>query len=285
MGAVTEIAWAHSTFNAWWGCAKVSDGCKNCYAERDSKRYGFKIWGQDAERRTFGDKHWEDPVRWNRQAQKAGERRRVFCSSMADVFEDRRDLDAHRARLWSLIEATPWLDWMLLSKRPENMLRLAPTRWAERWPRNAWAGATAESQEQLIIRWPHLATLPASVRFLSCEPQLGPIELICNGCGGNVHDHLAGDQGGCSGWFPNWIITGGESGSSPRPYCEDWARSLIKQCRLAGIAPFVKQMGAYYCFGDEGRPHHRVFLKHLKGGDPDEWPDDLRVREFPKVRP
>lgn len=284
MGATTEIAWTHSTFNPWWGCVKVSDGCKNCYAERDSKRYGFKIWGQDADRRHFGDKHWQDPIRWNRAAEKAGERRRVFCASMADVFEDRQDLDADRARLWDTIAATPWLDWLLLTKRPENMGRLVPLGWSDRWPRNVWVGTTAENQKELNKRWAHLATVPAGVRFLSIEPQLEHVELRCNGCDGNVTDHLAPDQGGCSGWFPDWIITGGESGSAPRPYCEAWARSLVKQCKAARIACFVKQMGAYYCFADEARPHHRVYLKDRKGADWGEWPEDLRVREFPKVR-
>ena len=106
----------------------------------------------------------------------------------------------------------------------------------------------------------------------------------CAGCGGNTKAH-GSDQSGCEGWFPDWCITGGESGHGARPYCEDWARDLIAQCRAVKAAPFVKQMGSYYCFGDEARPHHRVYLNEPKGGDWCEWKDDLRVREFPEVRP
>lgn len=267
MGESTEIAWTHSTFNPWWGCTKVSEGCKNCYADSFSKRVGFKVWGQDADRRLFGDKHWSEPVKWNRDAVKAGESRRVFCASMADVFENRRDLDPQRARLFKLIEHTPNLDWLLLTKRPENMGPLSPSSWEGAWPRNVWAGCTAESQEELEKRWPWLALVPAVVRFLSCEPQLEPVSLF------RAKDAM-----------PDWVITGGESGHGARPYCADWVRDLIAQCRHNGIAPFVKQMGAYYCFGDEARPHHRVHLKDAKGGDWNEWDEDLRVREFPTPR-
>lgn len=117
MGADSKIQWTHHTFNPWWGCARVSPGCEHCYAERDAARWGTK-WGVNAERRFFGDKHWAEPLKWNRAAGKARETRRVFCASMADVFEDREDLAPHRARLYKLIESTPCLVWQLLTKRP-----------------------------------------------------------------------------------------------------------------------------------------------------------------------
>lgn len=111
MGEQTEISWTDHSFNPWWGCTRVSPGCQHCYAEAFSKRTGNDVWGKDNDRRFFGDKHWAEPIRWNARAEITARRERVFCASMADVFEDRRDLDAPRQRLWELIVATPMLDW------------------------------------------------------------------------------------------------------------------------------------------------------------------------------
>ncbi len=138
MGKDTAISWCHHTFNPWHGCEKVSPGCANCYAEAFSKRIGRDIWGRGKPRRFFGDKHWAEPRKWNEDAMRAGERRRVFCASMADVFEADGSLVAHRERLWLLIESTPHLDWLLLTKRPENAAGMAP--WRGRWPANVWLG-------------------------------------------------------------------------------------------------------------------------------------------------
>jgi protein gp37 len=179
---------------------------------------------------------------------------------MADVFEDRADLVEPRRRLFRLIEATTWLDYMLLSKRPENMLKLAAEAgWPGDWPSNAWAGVTAENQELLEKRWPLLAKVPARVHFLSCEPLLGPIELKCNGCGHDVGAHLAPDQGGCSAWFPDLIITGAESGHGARKMAESWVRSLRDQCAWSRgrIKFFYKQKA-----DDRGR---KVSLPMLDG--------------------
>lgn len=123
MGKDTGITWTDSTFNPWWGCEKVSPGCTNCYAATFDKRVGGDHWGAKAGRRFFGDKHWREPEKWNRDAAKSGERHRVFCASMADVFEDRDDLVQPRIRLFHLISETPNLDWLLLTKRPENIRR------------------------------------------------------------------------------------------------------------------------------------------------------------------
>lgn len=267
MGATTEIAWTHSTFNAWWGCQRVSPGCEHCYAETFSKRVGLKVWGPQADRRFFGEKHWAEPMKWNKAAEKANERRRVFCSSMADVFEDRRDLDVWRKKLWDLILVTPWLDWLLLTKRPENMLKLYPWHSVGSGlaPRNVWLGITGETQEWLDRRWDHLRKADAVVRFISHEPALGPVKLP------------APDVKSVR---PNWVITGGESGASARPYDIKWARELIAECRRDGVACFVKQLGA------NSKTRGLSFdLEDAKGGDWDEWPEDIRVREFPKVRP
>ncbi len=120
MAKNSQIEWTHHTFNPWWGCTKVSSACDNCYAELWAKRMGHQLWGTAAPRRFFGDKHWQEPLMWNEEAGLASRRERVFCASMADVFE-RSDLDAQRARLWQLIQSTPNLDWLLLTKRPQNV--------------------------------------------------------------------------------------------------------------------------------------------------------------------
>lgn len=309
MGIETEIAWTDHTFNPWWGCVRVSEGCRFCYAESWDKRYGGKNWGPQAPRRFFGDKHWNEPLRWNRDAEIAGVQRRVFCASMADVFEDRRDLDAQRERLWKLIDATPHLDWQLLTKRPENMTRLAPSSWLNGWPPHVWAGTTAEDQQRADERTRELLKVPAAVRFLSCEPLLGPVTLwsdvegVLRGpavivSGGMTvstpHEHSEGYDDSQPGI--DWVIVGGESGPGARQMRLAWARDLIAQCKSAGVACFTKQLGAApttvtldaagfprTTAGGDPWPATLVKLKSRKGGDMEEWPADLRVREFPEA--
>lgn len=228
MGKHSHIEWTHHTFNPWWGCVKVSPACQHCYAEAWAKRVGSKVWGPKAPRRFFGDDHWAEPLKWNTEAVKTGERARVFCASMADVFEARNDLNPHRARLWDLIEATPALDWLLLTKRPEKVKKL--TRWSENWPANVWLGTTVENQESADKRMPHLLANPAKVRFLSCEPLLGKLDLsayVPAGKPSSVH----------------WIIAGGESGPHSRPMDPEWVRNLRDFCRKRKIAFHFKQWG------------------------------------------
>ena len=227
MGKNSHIEWTHHTFNPWWGCTKVSPACANCYAEAWAKRVGQKVWGNRAPRRTFGDSHWGEPLKWNNEARELGVRYRVFCASMADVFEDRRDLDASRERLWKLIDQTQSLDWLLLTKRPEAVRKLTP--WANVWPQNVWLGTTVESQEWAKKRLPHLMSSPAAIRFLSCEPLLGPLDLA---------PILGTSKTGI-----DWIIAGGESGAHSRPMDPQWVRSLRDYCRRAKIAFHFKQWG------------------------------------------
>src|SRR6184192_322857 len=111
MAKNSSIEWTDHTFNPWWGCAKVSPGCNNCYAETWAKRLGLKVWGPEKDRRFFTDKHWQEPVKWNTDAEQGRRRKRVFCASMADVFEARHELTPWRERLWRLTGQTPWLDW------------------------------------------------------------------------------------------------------------------------------------------------------------------------------
>ena len=224
MGKNSRIEWTHHTFNPWWGCTKVSAACKHCYAEAWSKRVGQNVWGVKAKRRFFGEGHWSEPVKWNAEAEESGTRFRVFCASMADVFEDRRDLDVWRRKLWDLIEITPGLDWLLLTKRPEVVGRLVP--WGREWPGNVWLGTTVEDQECAETRLPYLRELPAVVRFVSAEPLLGPID-IRPWLGSTV----------------NWVISGGESGPNARPSSPSWFRSLLSQCKAAKVPFHFKQWG------------------------------------------
>jgi protein gp37 len=301
MGKDSGIQWTHHTFNPWWGCEKVSPGCTNCYAAAFDKRVGGMNWGKAAPRRFFGEKHWNNPRIWDAAAAKAGERHRVFCASMADVFEDRPDLVDHRVRLFNLIQVTPNLDWLLLTKRPENVVRmLGECRYrVEGGIRstlglvpmtNVWLGTTVENQEQAERRIPELLWIPAAVRFLSMEPLLGPVDLTALGVGGQegLTDALTGvrERSGSireDGDAIDWVIVGGESGPKARPFDLAWARFIRDQCEVVGVACFVKQLGARPVDDESlagGKAIDRLKDKH--GGDWDEWPADLRVREFPK---
>ena len=232
MGKDSKIEWTHHTFNPWWGCVKVSPACKHCYAEAWAKRVGMDLWGGHSNRRFFSDAHWRQPLRWNREAEMAGERRRVFCASMADVFENRRDLDSVRARLWPIVEDTPHLDWLLLTKRPQHIAKLTPWR-AGAWPRNVWLGTTAENQRWARERIPRLLEHGAAVHFASCEPLLGPIELT----------QWLGLPAINNGAL-NWVIAGGESGSAKaRPMNPEWVTDLRDQCEAAEVPFHFKQWG------------------------------------------
>ncbi|MBB5351094.1 protein gp37 [Haloferula luteola] len=257
----SKIEWTHHTFNPWWGCVKVSPGCQNCYAEAFSKRTGHAIWGTNSLRRTFGDKHWNEPKKWNAAAEAAGERKRVFCASMADVFEERADLDPHRERLFNLIVETKSLDWLLLTKRPAFMAKwIGGTSGAGfvhleegEALENVWLGVTVENQEQAMHRVPILLEIPARVRFLSCEPLLGPIDLRhIEDADGNTCDALTGNWGiegrghtGPSAQRIHWVIAGGESGPKSRPIHPAWVRKIRDQCQAAHVPFLFKQWGEY----------------------------------------
>jgi protein gp37 len=228
MSRNSHIEWTNHTFNPWWGCKKVSPACDNCYAELWAKRMGHNLWGVQSPRRFFGETHWREPLRWNEEARIANIRERVFCASMADVFERRADLNRERDRLWSLIEQTPHLDWLLLTKRPQQIINMVP--WADQWPANVWVGTTVENQRMAEQRLPYLLATPAAIRFLSCEPLLGSLNL--------------------TSWFSrrgyhpiDWVIAGGESGPNSRPMHPDWATGLLRQCQRADVPFHFKQWG------------------------------------------
>lgn len=263
----SSIEWTDHTFNLVWGCQRVSPGCQHCYAETLAKRYGFDVWGpaKNTERRVMSDNYWKQPARWNAAAEKAGKRARVFCCSMADVFEDHPTNERERTnKLWPLIEATPWLDWQLLTKRPENINQMIPLPWRAHPPKNVWYGTSVEDQQRVDERIEKLLQVNAWVRFLSCEPMLGPVRL----------PSLATpwkDWRRCGGPGIHWVICGGESGHGARPIRKEWAQCLQMDCERTGIAFFFKQWGEYVpAWSNDGAP---FWLDNGSAFDPGEtWP-------------
>jgi protein gp37 len=283
MGKATSIGWTDHTFNPWWGCVRVSPGCEHCYAETFAKRVGQQVWGpaKTTPRRTFGDHHWAEPERWNADAKEVGRPARVFCASMADVFEDHHELPPHRARLFELIERTPYLDWQLLTKRPENVMGMVPRSWRGAFPENVWLGTSVEDQQRADERVPVLTSIPARIRFLSCEPLIGPVDLrpwaslaradmVRNIAEANALRAFANAEA----WALHWVIVGGESGPGARPMDSSWARDLVAVCDEAGIAAFVKQLGAA----------HAPARSDAKAEEIEHFPAELRIRQFPGFR-
>jgi protein gp37 len=300
VGAATGIAWTNATFNPWIGCQDISPGCKNCYAAAYAKRVGRDF---SARTRTAAA-YWRQPLKWQRHAENGllpdgktpsgGRSPRVFCASLADVF-DKEAPDEWRRDLWDLIESTPRLTWLLLTKRIGNALRMLRTNDWALGHKNVWLGATIVNQEEADRDVPKLLATPASVRFVSYEPALGPVN-----------------------WskFPgiDWIIVGGEStqGAKAREFPIVFAQNTVRQARKIGAAPFVKQLGSNVIErndagfeGDGGdrwpagtgdKIEHdpfgyreeyqgapvRVHLEDRAGADPLEWPIDLRIQEFPR---
>lgn len=260
MAENTKIEWCDHTFNPWEGCQKVGPGCDNCYAEARNARFagGQTInWGPGAPRRRTSGSNWRLPLKWNQQAKAAGIRYRVFCASLADVFDNEVD-PAWRAELFALIAATPHLDWLLLTKRIGNVAKMieAPGMQKCGLPPNVWLGATIVNQPEADRDITKLLALPARVRFLSMEPLLGPVDLRrwldrCDhgsrpgpgGAGGVMCAECEGRGHGCHRL--HWIIVGGESGPGARPMHPDWARSLRDQCQAAGVPFLFKQWGEF----------------------------------------
>lgn len=260
MAENTKIEWAHHTFNPWYGCQRVGPGCDHCYAEGWAKRSGLVQWGAGADRRRSSEAIWKKPLKWNAEAERLSVRYRVFCASLADVF-DNAVPSSWRADLFQLIERTPHLDWLLVTKRVGNvapmMLEVARQLFwldhldAPHIPSNVWLGITVVNQQEADRDIPRLLALPARVRFLSVEPLLGPVDLrfhIFSEPTGNFRTRAGKRQmelrkpadGGL-----HWVIVGGESGQGARPMHPDWVRSLRDQCLSSDVAFLFKQWGEW----------------------------------------
>ncbi len=286
MAENSKIEWTDHTFNPWEGCQNVGPGCDHCYAETRNARFAggqATNWGPGAPRRRTSATNWRKPLAWNAAHGKFfaeyGRRQRVFCASLADVFDNAVD-SAWRHDLFDLIELTPALDWLLLTKRIGNVLRMLPSHdWATR--SNVWVGATIVNQEEAERDIPKLLTVPARRRFLSMEPLLGPVELgpVCRRIG--LHPGEALD----------WIIVGGESGPGARPMHPDWAHSLRDQCQAAGVDFLFKQWGEWApavvrAGGDLGADMRRGQIRIVKAhGENDGHfrPGDTLMRRVGKI--
>lgn len=315
MGDTTKIEWTDHTFNPWIGCTKVSPGCAHCYAEQDTparvaRAKGRELWGKGKPRQRTSTGNWKLPIRWNTEAIAAANlaqvadgpvgaeprRQRVFCASQADWLDDEVPIQ-WLADLLDLISSTPYLDWQLLTKRPENFwsrlrearaygLNNCPgayglvTSWFGKGdhhgkiPKNIWIGVSVENQAMADERIPLLQEIPAGVRFLSCEPLLESVNFNLSGI--------------------DWVIVGGESGPEARPCSVNWIRTVIGGCTFHRstafpVAVFVKQLGSNVIDAErfsfpKSRLNGDPLIVHPKGGDPNEWPQYLRVREFPAAR-
>lgn len=255
MGEKTDIAWCDSTLNYWLGCMKVSAGCDNCYAETlMDTRYKRVSWGQRkieggpppsvGTRSLTSEANRRKPFTWNRKAAEFqaahGRRQRVFCSSLSDVFDNQVPRE-WRGGLFRMIEGTPELDWLLLTKRPENIGDMIDDcGWLKQIPRNVWLGTTCEDQAAYDKRWPILAQFNVRVRFISYEPAIGPLTIL---------EHKE---------KPDWLICGGESGKGYRPMPMIWPTDLYEECCEHFVPFFFKQMAG---------------LKPI--------PEDLMIRQFP----
>lgn len=224
MGYTTAIAWTDHTFNPWMGCHKVSAGCKHCYAETLVKnRMGLPgIWGPEGIRQRTKTP-WRKVEGWNSEARAEGRPHRVFCASLADVFEDEAGPNAWRDDVWDLIRDCTWLDFQILTKRPENIKRMLPDDWGSGWP-NVWLGTSIEDN-RVAWRGRVLTAVPAIVHFVSYEPAIGPLDRL-------PLDHI------------EWVIVGGESGPGYRPMDLAWARDMRRRCDATGTYYFFKQDAA-----------------------------------------
>jgi protein gp37 len=243
VGETSPIEWTDHTLNAWKGCTKVDALCKNCYAEvstpvRVRRAQGLELWGPDGAREET--RSWRSDLRaWDKASRTialaGGPRRRCFAQSLSDTFEEHRDLDDVRGRLLAALAESDALDVQLLTKRPENILRMVPPAWLKSWPEHIWIGTSVGDQKSAETRIPHLLKVPARVRFLSVEPLLGPValdDLVCEDGGpGERHysalecDVAAEDDSDWNGATIAWVIVGGESGYRARPCNLAWIGS------------------------------------------------------------
>lgn len=278
MGENTGIQWTEHTWNPWRGCTKVSPGCKNCYMFSDQRRFG-KDPNIVVKTRT-----WSDPLKWQQAAAAAGRTEMCFTCSWSDWFIEAAD--EWRPEAWKLVRDTPNIIYQILTKRSDRIADHLPRDWGQGYP-NVWLGVSVENQ-QCCHRIDDLEKIPARVHFLSVEPLLSHLTLGIFALG----------------WL-QWVIVGGESGAGARPCNVEWIRWIVGECQTAHVPVFVKQLGAVphadprtaaefmQHWDARGLRRHvtpvpdskhgvgTLILQDKKGGDADEWPPFLNVRQFP----
>ncbi len=257
MGDTTDISWAKHTFNMIIGCNKIGPGCDNCYAAdmahrrsnwdvsviRNGKEIKLPVWGTgpNTARRVRPESAWAEPLRWNYYASTWRERRRTFCMSLGDVFENHKTVEAQLPRLWETIKATPWLDWLLLTKRSKAIAGKLPADWGKGYF-NVWLGVSVEDNDpKRLKRVDDLRKVPATIRFMSYEPALAPIAHKVN-----LKDI-------------DWLIYGGESGPKHRPDDPQWAEDVRQLCKKTGTTFYYKQGAAFKQGADvylNGKTYH-----------------------------
>lgn len=253
----SKIAWTDNTFNPWIGCTRISDGCLHCYAESQDHRWGHDRWGKGKTRTLTSKAIWDKVLTWNKEARETGIQKKVFCASMADIF-DQEVPDEWRHKLFNHINLAPYITWLLLTKRAtEQRIWLDENYTGD--PPHIWPGVTIESQKN-IGRIYELERMKGAVRWISYEPSLGPLDIPkdVNNLG--------------------WVICGGESGNGARPFNLKWARNLRDQCQERGISFFMKQLG---CNWNGDTLEERDMNWKNKWDRPEDWPADLNVRQFP----
>jgi protein gp37 len=294
MGDNSAIEWCDATWNPVRGCSRVSEGCRNCYAEIMAARFsGPGMWGAGFAQMVGGDHRWTGkveliesqldlPLRWRAP-------RRIFVNSTSDLFHEAVPEETI-ARVFNVMAECPQHTFQVLTKRAGRMRAImggpkhhglwSPKLWHRSVLPNVWLGVSAEDQQRADERVHDLRLTPAAVRFVSAEPLLGPIDFTrLNDCGTIASDTLRIKTGSVASIPPlDWIIVGGESGPGARPMQMEWAGAIVDQCRDAGVACFVKQMGE-----NPTRFGHPAAFKDRKGGDIEEWPAGYRVREFPEA--
>ena len=269
----TSIEWTDRVWNPVTGCTKVSAGCKHCYAEGIANRFFAKQYppNTDGSLRKFTDvrchaDRLDQPLHWKKPS-------RIFVNSMSDLFHEDVPFEFILACMARMVTADQHT-YQILTKRPERAIEF--DRWmisddspcAVAWRKNIWLGVSVENQATADERIPLLLQIPAAVRFVSAEPMIGPVDLLT--IAPDLHDMQ-------SGHTIDWVICGGESGIGARPFDLAWAESLRAQCRASGVPFFMKQLGSGSLIGPVGMSRSTS----RKGNDPTEWPESLRVREFP----
>lgn len=281
MSAESNIEWTEATWNPVRGCTKISPGCKHCYAETFAERWrGIPghAYEQGFDLRAVPEA-LDMPLRWKRP-------RRIFVNSMSDLFHEGIEEDYIRS-VFEVMGRAHWHTFQVLTKRAARLAELAPRL---PWPKNVWMGVSVEDRKYGLPRIEHLKTVPAAVRFLSIEPLLedigalfvdedvtDPRVAIGNTITGTTTttDYGTGIEHDIDAQpVVDWVIVGGESGPGARPMAQEWASSIVRQCKAASVAVFVKQLGSVWARQNNSRTQ--------KGSDPSEWPEVLRVREMPR---